>query len=375
MNLIFDKKTTKFIETIAKNAQKQNVRVFFVGGLVRDFILNKEIKDIDFLIEGNAIKFIQNIPEIKIKSIHEPFGTLKVELDNQIFDFASTRQEIYPHSGVLPVVQKIGVSINEDYKRRDFTINSLYIQIEYKEKLEYKLIDLVDGIKDINEKKLKVLHSKSYIDDPSRIIRGVGFKHRFNFNFSKEDINLINKYFKNLDRTYISQDRLFEVFKYVLNNEHSDKIFNEIVENKLYKIIFNSEIKLDKENFYQTLNEINLNQEEKANFYLQILQNEEIKKISLSKPVDIVEYFSKLKTEQLAYYFYKTKDEKIKLYKKFNTIELKISGNDLIKLNYPKGKLFGEILNNLLNQKMLTPDLFKTIDDEINWVLKHYPLW
>ena len=107
---------------------------------------------------------------------------------------------------------------------------------------------------------------------------------------------------------------------------------------------------------------------------MQILENEEIKKISLSKPVDIVEYFSKLKTEQLAYYFYKTKDEKIKLYKKFNTIELKISGNDLIKLNYPKGKLFGEILNNLLNQKMLAPDLFKTIDDEINWVLKHYPL-
>ena len=59
-----------------------------------------------------------------------------------------------------------------------------------------------------------------------------------NLHFSKEDIGLINEYFKNLDRTYISQDRLFEVFKHVLNNKHSDKIFNEIVENRLYKIIF-----------------------------------------------------------------------------------------------------------------------------------------
>ena len=374
MNLIFNKKTTKFIETIAKNAQKQNIRVFFVGGLVRDFILKKEIKDIDFLIEGNAIDFIKKIPEIKIKSIHEPFGTLKAELDDETFDIASTRKESYPYSGVLPVVEKLGVNIEEDVKRRDFSVNSLYIQIEYKENLEYKLIDLINSTKDINDKNLKVLHPKSYIDDPSRIIRGLGFKHRFNFDFSKEDKILIKEYFKNPDLTHISYDRLYDVFKYVLNNEFTDSIFEEIIENKYYKIIFNSEIKIDKNNLNETLKEILLSQEEKADFYLKILENKEVEQFSENTPIKIVEYFSKLKPADLAYYYYKTQDKKIKLLNQYKNIKLNISGNDLIKLSYPKGKLFGEILDDLLNQKMLTPTLFKNKDDEINWVLKSYPL-
>ena len=66
----FEKDIENFLKIISKNAQSQKVRVFFVGGIVRDALLNKKTQDLDLIIEGNAINFAQNLPEnIKIKSI------------------------------------------------------------------------------------------------------------------------------------------------------------------------------------------------------------------------------------------------------------------------------------------------------------------
>ena len=175
MEFKFDKRIENFLKIILKNAQKIGLRVFFVGGIVRDNILNIKTSDIDILVLGNAIEFAKKLPdEIKIASFHKDFCTVKVEYDNLQIDIASSRTELYPYSGCLPVLDSVGVSLEDDVLRRDFTVNSLYCELKLVNNvITYELIDLINGLADIKNKTLKVLHKKSYIDDPTRILRGL----------------------------------------------------------------------------------------------------------------------------------------------------------------------------------------------------------
>ena len=215
MNFNLEKKFIEFLKLITRNAQNQKIRVFFVGGAVRDNLINQETKYFDLIIDSNAVEFSKTLPkEIEIKSVHEQFGTVKLKYSNFDIDLASTRVENYPSSGCLPQVKKLGVNINEDIKRRDFTLNSLYSEITLKNKeLAFSLIDLVNGVEDLKNKTLKVLHKNSYIDDPTRIFRGLAYKYRFGFDFSKEDKNLINDYLNNVKYQNRSEDRILTVLK------------------------------------------------------------------------------------------------------------------------------------------------------------------
>ena len=130
MNFKFSEKINNFLKIILKNALSQNIRVFFVGGIVRDNILNIPTFDIDLLITDNAIEFAKKLPqEVKINSIHKDFCTAKIQYDNIEIDIASSRSENYPHSGCLPVLNEIGIPIEKDVLRRDFSINSIYCEL------------------------------------------------------------------------------------------------------------------------------------------------------------------------------------------------------------------------------------------------------
>ena len=374
MKFDFEYNTLEFIKFIAKNAQKQNIRVFFVGGAVRDSILNIPIKDLDFIVEGDAIDFINNItPKIVIKSIHKDFSTVKVLWKDLEFDIASTRTETYPHFGSLPKVKNIGVLIKDDVKRRDFTINSLYIEIKYKnDSLDFELIDLVKGIDDINKKTLRVLHEKSYQDDPTRILRGFDFKYRFGFDFSLDDKKLIKETIKNINFDNSSKDRIKNVFLKILSTKNADYIFKDIIDNKIYKILFKNKPVVDYKKIDEIIEKFKLT--DKSKFYFDILQNEDIEIIPCNNILDIYNNFSKKDINFLIYYYYKTNDKNIDTYLKIKDIKLKIKGKDLINLNYPKGKYIGEILKNLLSEKLKQQNFFKTKKDEIDWVLKNYPI-
>lgn len=375
MKFSFDDKINNFLKIITKSALEQKTRVFFVGGLVRDNLMGVESLDIDLLVLGNAIEFAKKLPEIiKIKSIHKDFATVKVIYDNLTVDIASTRSEKYPYSGCLPVVDEIGVKLEEDVKRRDFSVNSIYCELLLENnELKYELIDLVNGVEDIKNKTLKVLHTKSYIDDPTRILRGLGFKYRFNFDFSFDDKKLIENYLDNIDKTNLSYDRTYSVFRKILLNNENFKIFSEIIKNGYYKILFN-DLTADFEKIKTILNSFSLSKEDEAEFYLLILYNCEIEKIKADKPVEIYNNFSKFNNSNLAYYFYKTEDKNVLLFSKYKDIKLFINGREIIKLGYKQGKIIGDILENLLNEKLTNPDNFKTPNDEINWVLKNYIL-
>lgn len=376
MNFSFDNNTNNFLKIITKSALEQKTRVFFVGGLVRDNLMGTVSNDIDLLILGDAVEFASKMSsEIKIKSIHKDFATVKVLYNNSIVDIASTRTENYPNSGCLPVVDKIGVSLIEDVKRRDFSVNSIYCELFYEDdEVKYKLIDLVNGVNDIKSKTLKVLHNKSYIDDPTRILRGLGFKYRFDFDFSFEDKKLIKEYLNNIDRTNLSYDRTFGVFRKILKNKKNFEIFNEIIKEGYYKILFEKDLLPDYGKIKETLNLLKLSKAQEAEFYLLILNNNEINKKELSSAIEIYNSFSKFTLEELAYYFYKTNDSNILLFNKFKGISLFINGTDLLKLGYSHGKNIGKILNFLFNEKLNNPDNFQTKEAEIKFVLKNFPL-
>ncbi len=357
-----------FLKILSLNAQKQGVRLFFVGGCVRDEILNKKTKDFDLIVDTNAIEFCKKIKELKIKSIHEDFKTVKVIYKNNTFDIASTRLEKYPYSGCLPEVTKTGVKIEQDVLRRDFTINSLYKEIKLKDnKLSFEIIDLTDGLKDIKNKTLKVLHKNSYIDDPTRILRGLDFKHRFNFDFTEYDITLIKDYLKNPNLKNASTDRIKSVLLKILSSKNNKKIFKDILDYKIYKLI-NKNLKYDLENIEKTVKKFKLKDENLAQFYYFILSDNQTPLFCAKSKTDIVKNFEKLDISNLAYYFYKTQDKNALVYLKLKDIKLLIKGEDLIKLNYPQGKTIGKILSDTLEEKLKNPQNFKTKKQEIAFV-------
>ena len=98
--------------------------LYYVGGIVRDEILGIKNFDTDYCYEGNAIEFAQNLG-LNIVKENPNFGTVRVLLNDEEIDIASTRTEIYPKVGHLPKVKNIGCSLYEDLKRRDFTINAM----------------------------------------------------------------------------------------------------------------------------------------------------------------------------------------------------------------------------------------------------------
>lgn len=361
-----------FIKIITKTAQANNVRVFFVGGMVRDNYLNREIKDVDLIVDTNAIELSKKLPDsIKIKSIHEDFATVKLEYNNIDIDLASTRSEKYPYSGCLPVVDKIGIDISQDVKRRDFTVNSLYAEIKIKnDDLNCEVIDLVGGISDINKKTLKSLHNNTYIDDPSRIFRGLDFKYRFDFDFSSEDKKLINQYLENINIENASVDRIVSVAKKTLSSEFQDEIFSEIIEKKYYKVINNEDIEPDISRIENLTKKFSLNKTQKAQLYIDILMSNKPEIPDISDEVMKYKFYSKLDcvSKTLLFYFYPDYCKNEYLNIKINT-----SGKDLIECGYSQGKQLGIILDKILEKKLANPKLFMTLEEELDWVKKNFP--
>ena len=187
--------------------------LYYIGGVVRDELLGRKSIDIDITYVGNAIEFAKTIPNAEILQINEPFGTVRIKLDGEEIDIASTRCETYPKKGHLPIVKNIGCSLKEDILRRDFTINALA-----KSTLTSEIIDYTTGLEDIKTKTLKVLHDNSFIDDPTRIVRALKFAVRFGFDLDEHTKKLQNDYLKNInyDMSYKRlKKELIETFNHV----------------------------------------------------------------------------------------------------------------------------------------------------------------
>jgi tRNA nucleotidyltransferase (CCA-adding enzyme) len=170
--------------------------VYLVGGAVRDLLLGRPRADVDLVVVGDAGALAARLGGARAE--HERFGTVKAEVEGHEVDIASARTETYPEPGALPVVAP-AESIEVDLGRRDFTINAMAIPLVD----EPRLIDPHAGRPDLEQGLLRILHPRSFVDDPTRAIRAARYAARFNFGLEPETEELLRK----ADLTTVSADR------------------------------------------------------------------------------------------------------------------------------------------------------------------------
>lgn len=241
-NLYFNAHFKAIFELCSKTALKNGYKLYLIGGLVRDLLLNQKSLDIDITVEGDAIEFariLESEAKAKILSIHKNFGTVKVEINGEKIDLASTRSEIYPKKGHLPHVDKIGCSLKEDVSRRDFSVNALAMSLNQNDFAD--LIDYTSGLTDLKSKKIKVLHDKSFIDDPTRIIRALKYSSRLGFELEEQTLKLQEDYLNDVNYDMCNKRIKNELKKTF--NEGSLEILNKFINQKIYKLISQKEFK------------------------------------------------------------------------------------------------------------------------------------
>ncbi|HWJ42461.1 MAG TPA: hypothetical protein VNR67_03415 [Solirubrobacterales bacterium] len=170
--------------------------VYLVGGAVRDLLLGRSRADVDLVVEGDAAALAARLGGGG--TAHERFGTAKGEIDGHEVDIATARSETYPRPGALPVVAAAR-SIEADLDRRDFTINAMAIPLGG----EPRLIDPRGGREDLERGLLRVLHRRSFEDDPTRAIRAARYASRYGFTLEPETDRLLRR----ADLATVSADR------------------------------------------------------------------------------------------------------------------------------------------------------------------------
>ncbi len=181
------------LDTVREAAQEP---VYLVGGAVRDLLLGEPKADVDLAVEGEVGALADRLGAVTAE--HERFGTVKVDVDGHEVDLVGLRTETYPEPGALPVVSR-AQSVEEDLARRDFTINAMAIPLQG----DPRLIDPYGGKGDLDEGLLRVLHDRSFVDDPTRAIRAARYASRFGFALEPKTEELLLQ----TDLTTVSADR------------------------------------------------------------------------------------------------------------------------------------------------------------------------
>lgn len=211
------------LKAVAAEASNRHNGIYIVGGFVRDLLLERPGLDFDLVVEGDAIALAHILAASlggRVVS-HGRFGTAKwhiiedrdtiarnlaasaAQVDPstnppfrfepadlpESLDIISARTEYYEHPTALPTVERSSIKL--DLQRRDFTINTLALRLDGRHYGE--LHDYFGGLVDLNRKLVRVLHSLSFIDDPTRLLRAVRFERRFNFSIEQRTLDLMGE--------------------------------------------------------------------------------------------------------------------------------------------------------------------------------------
>jgi tRNA nucleotidyltransferase (CCA-adding enzyme) len=171
---------------LAAVQEASDAPVYLVGGAVRDLLLDRARSDLDLVVVGDAAALAASLGADHIE--HERFATAKVRLDGHELDIATARTESYQRPGALPDVQP-ATEIEADLTRRDFTINAMALPIAG----EAEPIDPHGGRGDLEAGLLRVLHERSFEDDPTRALRAARYAARFGFELEPRTAELIRK--------------------------------------------------------------------------------------------------------------------------------------------------------------------------------------
>jgi tRNA nucleotidyltransferase (CCA-adding enzyme) len=394
------KKIQDILKTVGCLADQLQYNAFMVGGIVRDLLLGIENLDVDIVLEGDAIRLARILAN-KLNGnlvVYDKFGTATVMFaDGLRLDFARARSEYYSRPGSLPQVTYS--SIKEDLRRRDFTINAMAVKLNAGWFPE--LLDFFGGLQDLRKGKIRILHERSFIDDPTRIFRAVRFEQRFGFHIERHTEYLI-KEAVNLEMfRKVSGERLRNEIILNLSERAPVKIIRRM--NELHQLRFiHPRIRLNAGllhllkstggalNWYRRkftnawgpqrwliffmalIKQLSLDETELLCRRLALSRRDTKKVISckssmgrvlggLSKkvirPSQIYRLLEGLSQEEVIFIYAlaRSRRQKQRIFnylKKLRTIRLKMGGDDLKKLGVAAGPGFRQILDKVLNKKI-----------------------
>ncbi len=216
----------KVIQQASQTASQMGYSLYFVGGFVRDLLLGTPNLDIDLVVEGDAIKLARHLSRQiggRMRS-HARFGTAKLIFDKTqsdlsvpFIDFVAARTEFYEHPTALPQVERSSIKL--DLYRRDFTINTLAIRLDPEHYGE--LLDFYGGEQDLKDGLIRVLHSLSFVEDPTRMLRAARLEQRLGFKIEERTEQLIGNALGLLER--VSGERIRHELCLILQEAEPEK--------------------------------------------------------------------------------------------------------------------------------------------------------
>ncbi|BCS95072.1 poly(A) polymerase [Desulfoluna limicola] len=224
------------LKKIGEVADSMGFGVYVVGGFVRDLLLRRKNDDVDIVIEGEGITFAKAFAEMMGARIntYSKFGTSVIIFpDGFKVDVATARMEYYTAPAALPEVETSSIKL--DLYRRDFTINTLAIRLSPEG--FGTLTDFFNAQRDIKEKRIRILHNLSFVEDPTRVFRAIKFEQRFGFTIGKVTREMI----KNAIHLDVFRElgglRVFNEFRQILEEENPIPAILRIFDLGLMKII------------------------------------------------------------------------------------------------------------------------------------------
>jgi len=244
MELKFTPTEQRIIGKISARAQRDDVKVYLVGGFVRDKLLGRENMDLDILVCGDAVRFAHQVAEdfkTKLKAFYKRFGTALLELGADAekckIEFASARKESYKEDSRKPIVAP--AILEDDLSRRDFTVNALAVSLD---KRDFgRLIDRFQGLKDLKDKILRtpLEPKKTFSDDPLRIMRAIRFSSQLRFEIEEKTFEAICEMRARLHpRNVVSQERITDEFLKILRSERPSVGLTLLQKSRVMEVIF-----------------------------------------------------------------------------------------------------------------------------------------
>ncbi len=224
------------LQQAGETAERHRAPVYAVGGFVRDLLLAIPNVDVDVAVEGTGIGFAKAFAHqhrARI-TVHERFGTATLAFpDGHKLDVATARTEQYDYPAALPTVEPS--SIRNDLGRRDFTINTLAIRLNTPHFGE--LVDGCGGRQDLRDKTIRVLHDRSFFEDPTRVFRAIRFEQRLDFRLSKETAILIKEAVHRKLVHRLSPSRLTDAILQALSEREPAKVLARLADFHLLQCI------------------------------------------------------------------------------------------------------------------------------------------
>jgi tRNA nucleotidyltransferase/poly(A) polymerase len=253
----------EIFEKVGKAAAKLGIKSYVVGGFVRDLILGRPSKDIDFTCVGSGISLAQEVARsfdthVPL-SVFKNFGTAMLKLDDWELEFVGARKESYRQESRKPIVED--GTLEEDLERRDFTINAMAISLNPEDFGE--LVDPFDGVGDLKRKIIKtpLEPGVTFSDDPLRMLRAVRFAAQLNFDIEADTFFAIAEHADRLK--IISAERIIDEINKIVATAKPSYGFKLLFASKLLHEFFPEMVDLQgvdsvddkshKDNFYHTL--------------------------------------------------------------------------------------------------------------------------